>query len=138
MTTYTQNNLTDHIVPEWLRMQCKITKMHDNNQYNIAIDNITNIYMSHYLDYDDYLLDSTFPEDHNLTLNENSLLSHRMSLIFPSIHSCLTTYLTCSALVLIVHVPRKTYRTLNLASRVPQQPYNCLLLGIHVPRKLCH
>ena len=43
--------------------------MHDNNQYNIAIDNITNIYMSHYLDYDDYLLDSTFPVDHNLTLN---------------------------------------------------------------------
>ena len=69
MTTYIQDNLTDHIVPEWLRMQCKITKIHDNSQYNIAIDNITNSYMSHYLDYDDYLLDSTFPEDHNLTLN---------------------------------------------------------------------
>ena len=69
MTTYIQNNLTDHIVPEWFRMQCKITKMHDNNQYIIAIDNITNSYMSHYLDYDDYLLDSTFSENHNLTLN---------------------------------------------------------------------
>ena len=69
MATYIQDNLTDHIVPEWLRMECMLTKIYDNNQYNTAIGNTTNSYMSHYLDYDDYLLDSTFPEDHNLTLN---------------------------------------------------------------------